>query len=122
MVMSATNGPGMRRLTRGHRRTIARLPTATSTAAGFSDPMWDANARHFPRKSTGTTPIGSPRKSFTSPEKMIRAIPLVKPSVTGYGMNLIAPPSPRRPNASSMPPAISVATVRPSRPYFCTTA
>ena len=48
------------------------------------------------------------------------AIPLVKPIVTGYGMNLIAPPSRNSPKATRMKPAMSVATTRPSTPCCAT--
>src|SRR6266576_1351195 len=42
---------------------------------------------------------------------MMRAMPLVNPIVTGYGMNLIAPPRRSSPNATRMKPASSVACV-----------
>ncbi len=51
---------------------------------------------------------------------MITAMPLVKPVITGCGMNLIAEPSFARPMITSSTPAISVATVSPSMPYFWT--
>ncbi len=50
---------------------------------------------------------------------MITAIPLVNPVITGWGMNLIALPSFAKPMMTSSTPAISVATVSPSTPYFC---
>jgi len=80
--MSATNGLGMRRLSRGQRTMIATVASETATAHGFSEPKWAATVRQRARNSAGTGP-SSPRKSLTSPEKMIRAIPLVKPIVTG---------------------------------------
>ncbi len=54
---------------------------------------------------------------MTCCEKMISAIPAVKPVVTGNGMYLITPPSLRAPMATSTKPAINVATIRPSTPY-----
>ena len=47
-------------------------------------------------------------------------MPLVNPVTTGSGMNLITPPSFARPKPIRMTPAISVATMSPSTPYFCT--
>ena len=58
---------------------------------------WRAYAAHLPMKSAGTLPIRRPSRSFTWPEKMMTAMPLVKPVMTGNGMNLIAPPSRARP-------------------------
>src|SRR5262245_35501788 len=48
---------------------------------------------------------------------MITAMPEVKPTITGFGMNLMTPPSCATPIASRMHPAMSVATCRPSMPY-----
>ena len=45
--------------------------------------------RHFSKKSAGTAPMRSPRRSLTWLEKMMTAMPLVKPMTTGCGMNLI---------------------------------
>ena len=56
----------------------------------------------------------SPSRSLIWPEKMTTAMPLVKPAVTGYGMNLTAPPSRVRPMTMSMTPAMTVASTRPS--------
>ena len=50
-------------------------------------------------------------------EKMITAMPVVKPVTTGYGMNLIAAPSRASPKAMRISPAMIVATSRPSTPY-----
>ena len=83
VAMSATNGLGMRWLTRGHRTMMATVTPATPTAQGLSEAKCAANVRQRITNSAGTGPIFSPRKSFTSPDRMIRAIPLVKPMVTG---------------------------------------
>ncbi len=61
--------------------------------------------------------MSSPKRSLTWLEKMISAIPLVNPMVTGKGMNLIAPPMRMNPNTTRITPAISVATRSPSTPY-----
>ena len=48
---------------------------------------------------------------------MITAMPDVKPTITGFGMNRMTLPSRATPIASSITPAISVATCRPAMPY-----
>ena len=116
VTMRATNGLGMRRLNRGQATMMARVSTETDTAQGFIVARCPPKARHFSTNSGGTVPIRSPRKSLTSPEKMIRAMPLVNPMVTGYGMNLMAPPSRARPKPARMTPASRVAAARPSTP------
>ena len=45
---------------------------------------------------------------------MIIAIPPVKPTVTGNGINLMIPPSFAMPKMMSITPAIKVAVARPS--------
>ncbi len=79
VTIRATKGLGARRLMRGHPKMMRRVSAATRTAHGLSVSKRAANARHFPRNSAGSGPMRSPRKSLTSPEKMIRAMPLVKP-------------------------------------------
>ena len=122
VTISATNGLGTRRFRYGHPTMIARATTATSTAHGAAVSRWAPKARHLSRKSAGTAPMRRPRKSFTWLEKMMSAMPLVKPMVTGKGMNLIAPPSRTRPNRSRITPAIRVAAASPSTPCFWTIA
>ena len=62
-----------------------------------------------------------PSTSFTWLEKMMTAMPLVNPMTTGCGMNLIAAAELRAaPSTMRSTPAMSVATVRPSTPYFWT--
>ncbi len=56
---------------------------ARPTAAVFAFEAFAANAPHFDTKSAGTEPIRRPRRSFTWLEKMITAIPLVNPVMTG---------------------------------------
>ena len=83
VTMSATNGLGMRRLTRGHATMMATVTAATTTAQGLSESKWAANDRQRATNSAGTGPILSPKKSLTSPDRMISAMPLVNPMVTG---------------------------------------
>ena len=51
---------------------------------------------------------------------MSTAMPLVKPTTTGRGMNRTAVPIPVTPSTTSMTPAIIVHMNRPSTPYFAT--
>jgi hypothetical protein len=53
-------------------------------------------------------------------EKIITAMPLVNPATTGYGMNLIIDPKRAKPIITIITPAMIVAMVRPSNPYFWT--
>src|SRR5688500_3362853 len=48
---------------------------------------------------------------------MITAIPAVKPTMTGLGMNLITVPSRAMPMSSKMTPAMSVAICKPAIPW-----
>ncbi len=54
--------------------------------------------------------------------KMIAAIPAVKPTVTGKGMNLTKLPSRRTPAAASISPDRKVARISPSGPCCATVA
>ena len=64
--------------------------------------------------------MSSPKKSFTCEERMITAIPEVKPSTKVCGKNFNRLPKRRSPMATISTPAMSVAMVSPSTPYFCT--
>ncbi len=57
------------------------------------------------------------RKSFHSLTKIMTPIPLVKPTMTGSGINLMRLPSLIIPIKSRMNPANNVATCKPSIPY-----
>src|SRR5712692_7133168 len=70
---SATRGLGMRRLTRGQATTIVTVSSATATAHGFNELRWAPNVRQRAQKAAGTGPMLSPRKSLTSPDRMIRS-------------------------------------------------
>ncbi len=83
VTISATNGPGMRWLTRGQKTMIASASRADATADGLTVDDAGANAPHLARNSAGTAPMRRPRRSLTWLEKMITAMPLVKPVTTG---------------------------------------
>ena len=102
------------------RISVSSATPASAVAAGLMVPIARPIAAPRPRKSPGTLSICNPRKSFTWVLAMRRAIPLVKPTTTGRGMNLTADPSPVAPRATSITPAIRVQTNRPLTPNFAT--
>ena len=53
---------------------------------------------------------------------MMTAMPAVKPTVTGKGMNLMKVPSLRKPTAASRMPERKVARISPSMPCCATVA
>src|SRR5215212_6730703 len=118
--MRATNGPGIRWLTLGHNHIRTIDAPARAMACQVADPRWAAYDCHFSKNGAGTAPMRRPSTSFTWLEKITTAMPLVNPMTTGCGTNLIATPSRAAPSAMRMTPAMSVATVRPSTPYFWT--
>ena len=86
----------------------------------LAEPRCAAYDCHFSTNGAGTAPMRRPSTSLTWLEKITTAIPLVKPITTGCGTNLIAAPIRAAPSAMRSTPAMSVATVRPSTPYFWT--
>ena len=95
---------------------MASASAATATAHQLTTSRCRSNAAHFGTKSAGKEPTRRPSRSFTWLEKMISAMPLVNPMVTGYGMNLIAPPRRARPRPIRSTPAMIVAMVSPATP------
>ena len=94
----ATIGAGTVRETFGQSSRIASDPAATAIAATETRAAGSrAYALHFARNGAGTAAIRRPSRSRICDEKMMTAIPLVKPVTTGYGMNLIAAPKRARP-------------------------
>lgn len=63
-----------------------------------------------------------PNRSLIWLEKMITAIPAVKPVTTGSGIYLIHVPNRASPAMTSIAPAISVARTRPSYPWVWMTS
>jgi hypothetical protein len=120
VTTSATNGAGIFRMNFGQMIRIAIASADIPVASGVIDAALSAYAPHLARNSGGTAVMRRPNRSLICPEKMISAIPLVKPVTTGKGMNLMTLPSLKSPNPTRIAPAMSVATVRPSTPNFCT--
>ena len=69
---------------------IAAVAAATPSAAGFSVGSAAASAATLGTMAPGSGPERvRPRNSFIWLAKMMTAMPAVKPTVTGWGMNLI---------------------------------
>jgi hypothetical protein len=101
-----------------HRRAAAIDKAATPTACALTVGAALANAASFGTNGPGNVPLTvMPNRSASSPEKMITAMPAVKPTVTGYGMYLTKVPSRSRPTASMITPDISVASRSPLSPW-----
>ena len=69
-----------------------------------------------PTKSPGSLSTFRPKKSLICVLAMITAMPLVKPTTTGRGINFTAEPRPVAPRTTSRMPASSVHMYRPSTP------
>lgn len=93
---------------------IAMASNARATVTGFIVCRLSAMAEIFGRRAAGSTAMSSPSSSLTWLAKMITDMPAVKPTVTGNGIYLIWVPNLRKPIATIMTPAISVAMTRPS--------
>ena len=74
------------------------------------------------RSANSPAPLGhaQPRKSLICVLAMSTAMPLVKPTTTGRGMNRTAVPMPVAPSTTRMTPAIIVHMNRPSTPCAAT--
>ena len=83
VTISATKGLGMRSSRRGQATMMASAMTEITVAQGLIESKCAPNACHFSTNPAGTVPMRSPRKSLTWLEKMMSAIPLVNPIVTG---------------------------------------
>src|SRR5271154_4495202 len=68
----------------------AMLATERLSAAAESVEMFDHRKGIFSRSGPGSAPLNDkPSSGWISLEKIVTAIPAVKPTVTGYGMNLM---------------------------------
>ena len=79
----ATSEPGTRLDTLGVSAIKAMDSTPTPSAQGFSVAKCPTYTVHFWMKSAGTSAICKPKRSFICWEKMVSAMPLVKPTTTG---------------------------------------
>ena len=94
--------------------------TARAVSSGENDEKLCAYVRIRAANSPGTLSIFNPKKSLIWVLAMITAMPFVKPTTTGRGMNLTAVPKPVAPRIRSSTPAIRVHMNNPSTPYFAT--
>ncbi len=114
--VSATSGPGTRRVMRGHtiRTSNVNAPIAASGQRAVS--AAPANASIFSGKCSGDDAGVRPKKSRSCRPAMTTAIPAVNPVVTGCGMNWINRPRRNTPNAKRINPARSDAVIKPPSP------
>ena len=77
------------------------VPNAIPAEYGLNSPRCFRNSAHFVQKVGRNGHQRRPRKSFTCEEKMITAMPLVKPTTTGWGTNLIIVPKRSSPNENN---------------------
>ena len=94
----------------------------TPAAAGAKLERASQRAGIFARSLPGSCARVSPRSSVSWLAKMITAMPAVKPTVTGKGMNLMKVPSRRSPAAASIRPDRKVARISPLIPCPATVA
>src|SRR3984885_11569680 len=72
------------------------LTTERLSAAGENVEMFDHRKGIFSSSGPGSAPLkDKPSSGLISLEKIVTAMPAVKPTVTGYGMNLMYVPSRR---------------------------
>ena len=119
-ITRATTVPG----TRGTRRTNSTMMASETmprpAATGEAVSQCAASTCIRPTNSPGTSAIRSPKKSLIWVLAIRTAMPLVKPTTTGRGMNLTVDPRPVSPMMTSRTPAIIVHMNRPSMPNSAT--
>ena len=117
----AISEPGTFLVTLGQKMVNPSATPATPTAQKLVVGRALAKVASLGRKRAGTLPgMVRPSRSPNWVVAMIRAIPVVKPTVSGNGTNFTNPPRRSSPITTSMTPASSVATASPSYPYFWT--
>ncbi len=81
--MMAMREPGIFFVNFGVTAIRMMLPMPTARASQLTVPKLWKYAAHFDRKSAGTLSMVSPKRSLIWVVKMVRAIPLVKPTTMG---------------------------------------
>ena len=112
--------PGTTFVSLGIRAVMTMVPAPMANAPASIDPRLPKYAVHFPIKSGGTCWIPNPKRSLICAEKMITAMPVVKPTMRVWGKYFSRTPKRRKPMSMRRTPAMNVATVSPSMPYFWT--
>src|ERR1700722_9561743 len=85
---------------RQKRKPANRMMLATERlkATGESVDRFDHRKGNFSRSGPGSAPLKErPSNGLITVEKMVTAMPAVKPTVTGYGINLMKVPRRREP-------------------------
>ena len=100
----------------------ATVAADTRIAAGVRLSRASQSAGIFSSSSPGSFASVRPNSSLTWLAKMMTAIPAVKPTVTGKGMNLMKVPRRRNPTTASISPERNVARISPSIPCWATVA
>ena len=102
---------------------IATVPSERATAAGEMVGSACHRTGIFANSGPGSGALSvRPRRSLIWLAKMITAMPAVKPTVTGKGMNLMKVPSLRKPTTARKMPDRKVARISPSMPCCATVA
>ena len=116
--MMASSAPGSFLDMRGVSTITSSDTRPVTSVTGSMRPRLVSSIPHLGRNCPGRSRRPRPRKSLTWVVKMVRAIPAVKPTTMGYGINLMTVPSLKTPISISIRPAMAVATARPVRPYW----
>ena len=119
---TAISIPGQCGRHRRSARITATVPSASAGAAGVTVPRADHSAASFGISSPGSWSRLRPSISRIWLARMMTAMPAVKPTVTGKGMNLTKVPSRSSPIAASIIPDRNVARISPSMPCCATMA
>ena len=93
----AINVPGIFLVTLENSTETRIVPAAMIIAHWLTVPKCVKYFFLFITKSAGTSPMCNPKISFTCDEKIMSAIPLVKPTINGCGMNLMIEPMRAKP-------------------------
>ena len=116
----ATIAPGMRFDIRLARTMMPIAASASPVARGDHVEKPTPSVCSLGTNSLGTFSMARPKKSRICVLAINTAMPLVKPTTTGRGMNRTADPIPVAPNTTSITPAITVQTNSPSTPWSAT--
>ena len=119
---TAISMPGQCGRTRRRPTITAMVPSDSATAAGVMVARAAQSAGSFSSSSPGSSVRLRPSNSRIWLAKMITAMPAVKPTVTGKGMNLMKVPSRSSPASAIISPDRKVARISPSMPCRATVA
>ena len=110
----------MRLVTRGRSSKRPSVDAAVKSSSQLAVARACHNAATLSVKCSGMGPTFRPKTSLTWSVAITVAMPVVKPVVTGWGMNCIRRPRRATPIATKSTPAMKPAVSRPLRPYWVT--